>query len=390
MQERRFAAWLEDVRGLSKPTIGSRLSNCRRVEKFEGDLDTHYAADGLAGLMDRLIFSREDERHGRKPRHGVPIDGDVCNGTATLRQAVKLYCEFRSSSSVEEADSTPAVVPKQGPSALRADGSWPQWPEPSGEALLELARVLAPLVRFLKPAIVGAIAEDNRQRRDEWSPVLHALGIDPAAYLWEGSACAFPGVRRHAGGSEIAEFRGQAGSDEPPSQCLALDDNDYPKHLWSFVFTGKPFRKPGPDGYRLAHLFDQEAHGSRWREELNLPEDAAEEPAALHGLFTSAANTVYLPASFPGPTEFSSALRSLMQGRALALYGGVCRMVPPPLTVKPCNDPKWSVEGLRWSAPEGDISNVPAFLEFRRARLGELIGKRFAATPIRGWGPAAD
>lgn len=386
MQEKRFATWLENVRGLSKPTIGSRLSNCRRVEKFEGDLDTHYAADGLAGLMDRLTFSREDERYGRKVRHGVPIDGDVCNGTATLRQAVKLYREFRRSSNVEEAEVTHAPALKQEPSARRTDGSWPQWPEPSGEALLELARVLAPLVRFLEPEIVGAIAEDNRQRRDEWSPVLHALGIDPVIYLWEGSACAFPGVRRHAGGKEIAEFRGQAESDEPPSQCLALDDNDYPKHLWSFVFTGKPFRKRGPDGYQMAHLFDHKAHGNRWREELNLAEAAAGEPAALHGLFTSAANTVYLPASFLRPTDFSSTLRSLMQRRALALYGGVCRMVPPPLIVKSCDDPKWSVDAFRWSAPEGDLSNVPAFLEFRRARLGELIGKRFAATPIHGRG----
>ena len=268
-----------------------------------------------------------------------------------------------------------AVRPKRGPAARRTDGpgrAWPRWPEPSEETLLELARVLAPLVRFLDPKIVGAIAKDNRRCRDEWSSLLDSLGIDPGIYLWEGSACAFPGVRRHAGSKEIAEFRGQAGSDEPPSQCLALDDNDYPKHLWSFVFTGKPFRKRGPDGYQLAHLFDHKAHENRWRDELNLAEGATV-PAALYGLFASAANTAYLPASFLRPTDFSSTLRSLIQRRALALYDGVCRMVPPPLVVKPCEDPRWSVDGFQWSVPEGDMTNVPAFLEFRRARLKELI-----------------
>ena len=78
-------------------------------------------------------------------------------------------------------------------------------------------------------------------------------------------------------------FRQRAAPDEAPPQCLALDDNDYPKHLWAFVFTGKPFRKPGPDGYQLAHLFDHEEHGNRWRGELDLPPDV-EDPAPLYGL----------------------------------------------------------------------------------------------------------
>ena len=115
---------------------------------------------------------------------------------------------------------------------------------------------------------------------------------------------------------------------------------------------------------------------------LNLAEGASGPSSALYGLFTSAANTAYLPASFLRPTDFSSTLRSLMQRRALALYGGVCRMVPPPLVAKPCKDPRWSVDGFRWSAPEGDMTNVPAFLKFRRARLNELIEKRFAAVPV--------
>ncbi|MCY4560653.1 MAG: hypothetical protein OXF79_30675 [Chloroflexi bacterium] len=124
----------------------------------------------------------------------------------------------------------------------------PAWPQPEDGDLLELAWAMAPFVRFLDPAIVGAVVEDNRRVGRAWSASLEALGIDPGIYLWDGSPCAFPGVRRYAGSTEIAVFRKRAESGEAPPQCLSLDDNDYPKHLWSFIFIGKPFRKRGPEG----------------------------------------------------------------------------------------------------------------------------------------------
>ena len=144
---------------------------------------------------------------------------------------------------------------------------------------------MAPFVRFLDPGIVGAVVEDNRRFGGEWSTSLEAHGIDPAIYLWEGPPCAFPGVRRYAGSTEIAVFRKRAESSEAPPQCLSLDDNDYPKHLWSFVFTGKPFRKRGPDGYQLAHLFDHKEYGNRWCDELDAPPGVGE-PVLPYGLFT--------------------------------------------------------------------------------------------------------
>ena len=116
-------------------------------------------------------------------------------------------------------------------------------------------------------------------------------------------------------------FRQRAAPDEAPPQCLALDDNDYPKHLWAFVFTGKPFRKQGPDGYQLAHLFDHKEHGNRWRGELDLPPDV-EDPAPLYGLFTSAATSVYAPGAFLRPTDFSPRLRTLLSHR-LSNEGGL-------------------------------------------------------------------
>ena len=229
--------------------MGSRISNCRRVERHEGDLDSFYDSDELDGLLQRL--------NPGEPEHGIPIAGDMYNGTATLKTAVSLYRDFRRGGSRTDSskDNPEKRQPRQG-RGPRSRGQWPAWPQPKDEDLLDLARAMAPFVRFLDPAIVGAVVEDNRRFGGEWSISLEALGIDPAIYLWEASPCAFPGVWRYAGSTEIAVFRKRAESSEAPPQCLSLDDNDYPKHLWSFVFTGKPFRKRGPDGYQLAHLFD--------------------------------------------------------------------------------------------------------------------------------------
>lgn len=371
MQEERFKAWLVVERELNTGTVGSRISNCRRVEHHEGDLDAHYDADGLVGLMDCL--------NPRRPEHKIPINGNVYNGTATLKNAVGLYRDFRDAGGVK-ADSVEAPKAKQRSQVKRTrqpGADWPVWSMPNDEDLLELARTMTPFVRFLDPGIVYAVTEDNRRMGAKWSSRLEALGIDPTIYLWEGSPCAFPGIRRHAGSTEMAVFRQRVTSDEIPPQCLALDDNTYPRHLWAFVFTGKPFRNRGPDGYQLAHLFDHKKHGNRWREELDIPL-GVEEPEPLYGLFTSAANSAYVPGSLLRPTDLSPRLRGLIQRRAQQLYGNMCCIVPPPLAVKPCEAPDWSLDNFRWDTPVGGMGNVSDFLEFRHERMEELFDKRHA------------
>lgn len=57
-------------------------------------LDGHFVRDRMRGLLDVLTYSRSDERSGVSARHRVPIDGDVVNGTASLRNAANLYRLF--------------------------------------------------------------------------------------------------------------------------------------------------------------------------------------------------------------------------------------------------------------------------------------------------------
>ena len=370
MREAPFRVWLKNMKGLNDRTVGSRISNCRRVERHEGDLDGHYDSDALGGLLQRL--------DPRQPGHGIPISGDVYNGTATLKSAVALYRDFRKGAGRSVV--TGGIPEVRRPKRRQEPGSktqWPAWPQPKNEDLLELARTMASFVQFLDPEIVDAVVEDNRRFGSKWSASLEALGINPAIYLWEGSPCAFPGVRRYAGSTEIAVFRKRTESGKAPPQCLSLDDNDYPKHLWAFVFTGKSFRKRGPAGYQLAHLFDHKEYGSRWHDEFDAP-PGIEASILPYGLFTSAANSVYAPGAFVRPTDLSSRLRSLIQRRAQQLYDSVCCLAPPPLRVKPCADPDWAVDNFRWSAPVGGMERVADFLEFRRRRIDELIEIRTA------------
>ncbi len=94
MQTALFENWLLVRTGLSVRAIRSYVSNCKRLERYEGDLDAHFDSDGMASLLARLSYSTFDERRGVWPRHSVPISGDLRNGTATLKSSATLYRDF--------------------------------------------------------------------------------------------------------------------------------------------------------------------------------------------------------------------------------------------------------------------------------------------------------
>ncbi|HKY29053.1 MAG TPA: hypothetical protein VJM12_14025 [Pyrinomonadaceae bacterium] len=100
MRDDAFATWLSQKHRTRTGTrLGTRpqadaRSRCRRVESYEGDLDEHFRRDQMATVIARLTYSRADEGGGLAPRHDIPIDGDVVNGTASLRNAANLYRLF--------------------------------------------------------------------------------------------------------------------------------------------------------------------------------------------------------------------------------------------------------------------------------------------------------
>lgn len=96
MRDSEFLEWLEQT---YVTPVGSRMqlharqarvSNCRRVEEYLGDLDQHWRRDRLENVLNLLTFSRSDSA----PKHNIPIDGNPYTGTATLRAAARLYAQF--------------------------------------------------------------------------------------------------------------------------------------------------------------------------------------------------------------------------------------------------------------------------------------------------------
>lgn len=94
MNVEKFKDWLE-FNGKPLNTIQNRISNCRNVENYEGDLDQHFIKDYGLSLLNKLSYSTSDERNNSPAKHKIPIDGNMRNGSATLKQAVNLYMSFK-------------------------------------------------------------------------------------------------------------------------------------------------------------------------------------------------------------------------------------------------------------------------------------------------------
>ncbi|MDR1684851.1 MAG: hypothetical protein LBR82_00140 [Desulfovibrio sp.] len=360
MRQEEFRVWLCQAKALKESTAGSRVSNCATVEKHEGSLDALFNEDQLSALLFRLTYSKEDQRQNRPPRHAIPIDGDIYNGTATLRSAVRLYQEFLGTASSQPLPDV--AVPRQPRQQVKATGGWPEWELPAPDVVLKMVRMVTPYIRFLHPDIVGAITEDNEKNRPGWRKKLINRGIDPDFYLWEKSSCAFPGIRRYTGSKEIAFYRKKIAQENfEISDALRLDDNSFPKHIWSFIFRAKVFQNFGPGGYSLAHLADHKDYKNRRDEEFDVVGAA---PEKLYGLYSAASNTAYMPTNLLKLTDFNSETRLLLLNKAQSLYSGICNILPPALSVKP-SDPEWNISNFDWAEPVGAGASIDGFLEFR-------------------------
>ncbi len=100
MDAEKFRSWLE-FNGRPLNTIQNRISNCRNVENYEGDLDQHFIKDYGLSLLEKLSYSTTEERNNSPAKHKIPINGNIRNGSATLKQAVNLYMSFRKDNGID-------------------------------------------------------------------------------------------------------------------------------------------------------------------------------------------------------------------------------------------------------------------------------------------------
>jgi len=374
MLEDKFYIWLLNKYDNQESVAKARKTNCLTVCKYEGDLDIHFEKDLCRTIIEKLSYSTEDEKHKRPPRHKIPINGNIRNGTATLKQAVKLYVDFRKNKKDGIIIENPPKVKKDRTiTKINNHSNWPKWELPIEDEIYQLAKITTRYIRFLNPDIIGAIIENNVKYYEEWRKLLLLHNINPDLYLWELSPCCFPGIRRYAGSKEIAHFRKQTemNKSEIPN-ALKLDDNDFPKQIWSFIFRGKQFNKSGPDDYALAHLFDHKESKNRMEDELEFT-NGNDYSRPYFGLYTCPTNTVYIPNSLLKPTDFNSILRRLLFKKAESLYKDYCNILPPFIKIPNFDNEKWNIENFQWSECVGTIDNINLFLEYRNNYMKEFI-----------------
>lgn len=111
MNKDLFYTWLKAFKKLDTTTINARTSNCQRIEKYYGDLDKLYASDKCNNLIEQLTYTTTDKKLGNAQKHNIPIEGDIYNGTHTLKAALKLYIEFKDNRLIEELKTTPDINP---------------------------------------------------------------------------------------------------------------------------------------------------------------------------------------------------------------------------------------------------------------------------------------
>jgi len=107
MLEKKIYDWL--LKKYNPSTANARKANCLNVSSYEGELDEHFEKDACRSLLEKLSYSTDDENHNRPAKHKIPINGNVKNGTATLKQAVNLYVEFRNETKNNTKEKKPKV-----------------------------------------------------------------------------------------------------------------------------------------------------------------------------------------------------------------------------------------------------------------------------------------
>lgn len=257
----------------------------------------------------------------------------------------------------------PNVAAPESPACL--------WPNLIELEQHNIAKALARVTHHMHPKVVERIREINadheeRARLDAIVPNC----LEREAWLHVGSACVFPSVRRFVGRvkkKQLLKFVAKEG-------CI-IDDNRFPRNLWTFLAIGEPYTGPnwkssGLCNFELAHIFSHKHEKQELEWEVFKEHDKKQKP---YGLFTCASNVVLIPKGFAKPTDGLPAIRVAYFKRHIDLYGEEC--LPGLRGLDPEAIPGWYGD-LQWNdpiLPPNWEENVQKLLAFRRERLAKLF-----------------
>lgn len=234
----------------------------------------------------------------------------------------------------------------------------------------EIAIILAKTSYHIHPDIVKKIVNENSKFKIEFEKIAHR-NLNFRDYFFEGSDCVFPGTRRSINKEKGDKWKNNIYEIDG----TILNDNTFPRHLWTFLCCNKMYSSPswiesGLNSFELAHIFshkiEERAFDISCFDNVNID-------IKPYSLFTSASNTVIIPKGLTKPTDKSPIIKIVYFKRHLDLYGHIIQL-PYLKCFKEELVPEWYDE-IIWNEPflpedwEERINNL---LNYRK---GGLISK---------------
>jgi hypothetical protein len=231
----------------------------------------------------------------------------------------------------------------------------------------DICAILSELAYHIHPKIIQRIQEKNRAEYSYFKE-LFSDKIEVENYLFDGSACMFPGVRRYVSGKGNKKAYN-------PSYKAIIDDNTFPRHIWCFLKNGKTYNGPnwkdsGLSDFELAHLFTHKESEIKFEKQFFTE---VHEELLPYGDFSCACNVVLLPKGTVRPTDNSAAIKASFYKRYIDLYGesplggrsGFIEDLVPEWYDKLCwNDPP---------LPNNWELNIERALKYRTSRITDIM-----------------
>jgi hypothetical protein len=324
-------------------------------------------------LIERLQYSSSDQNNARAAKHRIPINGNIYNGTATFRSAVNLYFNFKKDNNTSSKLSRETIIRRKkqvyrnSRKAIIGSENIDTPENKISKFEFDICLILAQLCHHIHPKIIQAIQAKNLKQYDYFKE-LFGKYINADDYLFEGSACVFPGVRRY--------ISGQGTKKRYNSEYKAIiDDNSFPRHLWCFLVNNKTYNGPnwkesGLNQFELAHIFTHKKSELNFEKQFFRNLDAQTQPL---GDFTCACNIVLLPKGTVRPTDNSENIKAIFYQRYIELYGES--------TLQGRKDfisnkvPAWYSK-IKWNepfCPSKWEEKVDSLLKYRTQRIKQLI-----------------
>ncbi|OUR80382.1 hypothetical protein A9Q83_01395 [Alphaproteobacteria bacterium 46_93_T64] len=235
----------------------------------------------------------------------------------------------------------------------------------------EMGFILANLAYHIHPKIISRIQYINRNEQSYFDE-LFAGKIDTENYLYDGSACVFPGVRRYVSG------KGKKRSYNFEYQAI-IDDNTFPRHIWCFLKSGKTYSGPNWEKselseFELAHIFTHKESELEFEKQFFSEID---DDLLPFGDFSCASNVILLPKGTARPTDNSRIIKAVFYKRYIDLYGEDSLNGRSGFRIGEV--PKWYSE-LKWNEPylpENWEKNIEALMNYRTKRITKIVQKAF-------------